>query len=74
MPALGIMMLVDFVPIIIFTASGGMGEQLQKQYWNSNWSRVEAEDEAMNIGPWAARKSLRKAFGQARFAVAIAKF
>ena len=51
---------IDFVPII-FTASGGMGP---------HWSRVEAEDEAMNIGPWVARK--RKAFWQARFAVAIA--
>jgi hypothetical protein len=33
------------------------------QYWNSYWSRlsrVEAEDEAMRIGPWVARK--RKAF------------
>ncbi len=24
---------IDFVPII-FTTSGGMGEQLQRQYWN----------------------------------------
>jgi hypothetical protein len=34
-----------------------------------DWSRVAAEDEAMNVGPWAARK--RKATWQARFAVAI---
>ena len=45
---------MDFVPII-FTASGGMGEQFQRQYWNPHWTRVAAEDEAMKIGPWAAR-------------------
>ncbi len=41
-----------------------MGAQFQgPQYWNPHWSRlgvrvtveVEAEDEAMNIGLWAAR-------------------
>ena len=31
---------------------------------------VAAEDEAMHIGPWVAKK--RKAFWQARFAVAVA--
>jgi hypothetical protein len=63
---------MEFVSII-FTASGGMGEQFQRQYWNPHWSslRVEAGDEAMHIGLWAARK--RKATWQARFAVAIAK-
>ena len=60
---------MDFVPII-FTASGGMGEQFQRQYWNPHWIRVAAADEAMQIGPWVARK--RKAFWQARFAVAVA--
>ena len=30
----------------------------------------EPEDEAMKIGPWVARK--RKAFWEARFAVAVA--
>ena len=60
---------MDFVPII-FTTSGGMGEQFQRQYWNPHWIRVAAEDEAMHIGPWVARK--RKAFWQARFAVAVA--
>jgi hypothetical protein len=62
-----------FVPIIFkFTASGGMGEQLQRQYWKPHWpgSRVTAEDGAMRIGPWVARK--RKALWQARFTVAIA--
>ncbi len=65
---------MNFVPII-FTTSGGMGEQFQRQYWNPHWKRVEEEDatgsEAMRIGPWAARK--RKAIWQARFAVEIAK-
>ncbi len=71
---------IDFVPIIL-TARGGMGEQLQGQYWNSHsaghtglthWSRVEVEDEMMTrrIVPWVARK--RKALWQARFAVAVA--
>ena len=32
--------------------------------------RVAEEDEAMKIGPWVARK--RKAFWEARFAVAVA--
>ena len=41
----------------------------QRQYWNPHWIRVAAEDEAMHIGPWVAKKR-RKAFGQARFAVA----
>jgi hypothetical protein len=76
---------MDFVPIV-FTASGGMGEQFQRRYWNplahSGWIRVTVtvaeEDEAMKIGPWVARK--RKAFWEAstwkpacsRFAVAVA--
>jgi hypothetical protein len=64
---------MDFVPIV-FTASGGMGEQFQRRYWNPHWIRVALpvaeEDEAMKIGPWVARK--RKAFGEARFAVAVA--
>ncbi len=55
-----------FVPIV-FTTSGGMGEQLQRRYWNPHWIRVAEEDEAMKIGPWVARK--RKAFWEARFAV-----
>ena len=63
---------MDFVPIV-FTTSGGMGEQFQRRYWNPHWIiRVaeEPEDEAMKIGPWVARK--RKAFCEARFAVAVA--
>ena len=60
---------MDFVPII-FTSSGGMGEQFQRRYWNPHWIRVAEEDEAMKIGPWVARK--RKAFWEARFAVAVA--
>ena len=60
---------MDFVPII-FTTSGGMGEQFQRRYWNPHWIRVAEEDEAMKIGPWVARK--RKAFWEARFAVAVA--
>ena len=65
---------VDFVPIV-FTTSGGTGEQLKflRQYWTPHWStsRVEAlaedRDAAMHIGKWAARQ--RKATWQARFAV-----
>ncbi len=64
---------MDFVPIV-FTTSGGMGEQFQRRYWNPHcqcqWIRVAEEDEAMKIGPWVARK--RKAFWEARFAVAVA--
>jgi hypothetical protein len=68
---------MDFVPTVL-TASGGMprGEQFQRQYWNPHWTRVaepedsEDHDEAMKIGPWVARK--RKAFWEARFAVAVA--
>ena len=60
---------MNFVPII-FTTSGGMGEQFQRQYWNPHWIRVAEENAEMHIGPWAARK--RKAFWQARFAVAVA--
>ena len=62
---------MDFVPIV-FTTSGGMGEQFQRRYWNPHWIRVAEEDEAMKIGPWVARK--RKAFweSEARFAVAVA--
>ena len=60
---------MDFVPII-FTTSGGMGEQsrFQRRYWNPHWIRVAEEDEAMKIGPWVARK----AFWEARFAVVVA--
>ena len=39
-------------------------------HWNPHWIRVAEEDEAMKIGPWVARK--RKAFWEARFAVAVA--
>ena len=60
---------MNFVPII-FTTSGGMGEQFQRQYWNPHWIRVAEENAEMHIGEWAARK--RKAFWQARFAVAVA--
>jgi hypothetical protein len=61
---------MDFVPIV-FTTSGGMGEQFQRQYWNPHWTRVaEEDDDAMKIGPWVARK--RKAFWEAGFAVAVA--
>ena len=60
---------MDFVPII-FTTSGGMGGQFQRRYWNPHWIRVAEEDEAMKLGPWVARK--RKAFWEARFAVAVA--
>ncbi len=35
-----------------------------------HWIRVAEEDEAMKIGPWVAGK--RKAFWEARFAVAVA--
>ena len=35
-----------------------------------HWIRVAEEDAAMKIGPWVARK--RKAFWEARFAVAVA--
>ena len=50
----------------------GDSEQFQRQYWNplAHWTRVAAEDGAMHIGPWVATK--RKAFWQARFAVAVA--
>ncbi len=67
---------MDFVPIV-FTTSGGMGEQFRRRYWNplAHWIRVAEEaprdsDEAMKIGPWVARK--RKPFWEARFAVAVA--
>ncbi len=64
---------MDFVPIV-FTTSGRMGEQFQRRYWNPHWIRVTVaareEDEAMKIGPWVASK--RKAFWEARFAVAVA--
>ncbi len=64
---------MDFAPIIVFTTSGGMGEQFQRRYWNPHWIRVaEArEDEAMKIGPWVARKRKALAFWEARFAVAV---
>ncbi len=42
---------MDFGPIV-FTASGGVGEQLQRRYWNRHWTRVAEEDGAMKIGPW----------------------
>ncbi len=60
---------------------GLRADHLYNEWWHANggavpeallestWSRVEAEDEAMHIGKWAARK--RKATWQARFAVAI---
>ena len=57
---------MDFVPIV-FTSSGGMGEQFRVQ---RRQIRVAEEDGAMKIGPWVARK--RKAFWEARFAVAVA--
>jgi hypothetical protein len=70
---------LDLGPII-FTTSGGMGEQLHWQRQtgthtltvDSEWSRVEVEDEMMTrrIGPWVAER--RKALWQARFAVAVA--
>ncbi len=44
---------MDFVPIV-FTTSGGMGEQFQRRYWNPHWIRVAEEDEAMKNGPWVA--------------------
>ncbi len=65
---------MDFVPIV-FTTSGGMGEQFQRRYWNPHWiSRVAEKDdsEAMKIGPWVAAARKRKAFWEARFAVAVA--
>ena len=46
---------------------------LERSEWNphlESWIRVAEEDEAMKIGPWIARK--RKAFWEARFAVAVA--
>ncbi len=45
-------------------------KQFQRRYWNPHWIRVAEEDEAMKIGPWVATK--RKAFWEARFAVAVA--
>ncbi len=68
---------MDFVPIV-FTTSGGMGEQFQpvvpaailESTLEIFWVRVAEEDEAMKIGPWVATK--RKAFWEARFAVAVA--
>ncbi len=46
------------------------GEQFERQYrsgpdlyWSPHWKRVEEEDGAMRIGPWAARN--RKAIWQA---------
>ena len=46
----------------------------KRRYWNPHcqWTRlgVAEEDEAMKIGPWVARK--RRAFWEARFAVAVA--
>ena len=53
---------MDFVPII-FTTSGGMGEQFQRQYWNPRWIRVAAEDEAMKIRPRAAEKRKANVLG-----------
>jgi hypothetical protein len=57
---------------IVFTTSGGMGEQSQRRYWNPHWIRVAEEDEAMKIGPWVTVARKRKAFWEARFAVAVA--
>ena len=50
---------MDFVPIV-FTSSGGMGEQFQRRYWNPHWTRVAEEDEAMKIGPWPGVRVARK--------------
>ena len=33
---------MDFVPIV-FTSSGGMGEQFQRRYWNPHWIRVAGQ-------------------------------
>ena len=59
---------MTFVPII-FTASGGMGEQFQGHFWHPHWARVEKEDAEMGILPWASRA--RKAVWMARFGTAI---
>ncbi len=45
----------DLVPII-FTTSGGMGEQFQRRYWNPHWIRVAEEDEAIKIGSTVGRQ------------------
>ena len=47
--------LYDFVPIV-FTSSGGMGEQFQRRYWSPQWIRVAEEDEAMKIRPGVAKE------------------
>jgi hypothetical protein len=57
-----------------------MWEQFQQHNlnWNPHWTRVAEEDEAMKIGPCQGRQedsesdSRRKAFWEARFAVAVA--
>ena len=46
------------------------GRAVSATIWNPHWIRVAEEDGAMKIGPWVARK--RKAFWEARFAVAVA--
>ena len=61
---------LTFVPVI-FTTSGGIGEQFQRQLWHPHWKRVEEEDLELGIGPWASRR--RKQTWLARFGVEIAK-
>ncbi len=46
------------------------GRAVSAAILESTLVRVAEEDEAMKIGPWVARK--RKAFWEARFAVAVA--
>ncbi len=56
---------MDFVPIVRTHSEWRDGRAAPY------WTRVAEEDEAMEkIGPWVARK--RKAFWEARFAVAVA--
>jgi hypothetical protein len=52
---------MDFVPIV-FTARGGMGEQLQRRYWNPPWIRVAEEDEACDEN-WTAGPSRQEEEG-----------
>ena len=61
---------LTFVPVI-FTTTGGIGEQFQRQLWHPHWKRVEEEDLELGIGPWASRR--RKQTWLARFGVEIAK-
>ncbi len=65
-----------FAPIImIFTAGGGIGEQLQRQFWHPRWKRVdspdsEADDLEMGIGP-RRRKAPEADLWLARFGVDV---